>query len=513
MHPQFIATSRVVVLALMLAGHVPSSPADLPDLPPGDVLAQDISLAPIDPGSAVMINWLTGAGGFGLGRLQMDFSIVVNTAQAGDPVLPLTQKPGYYLPDCDSEAMVPVPPGGALEGETGYQCTSGGDCHLIVHDPVTNTLFEAWDADISSNVFSSTCLATWHLSAQYGPFRRGFGCTSADAGGLPVAPLLIDPDEVANDRIDHAIRFILPNNRIRAHSFVLPATHYGGPSGPTDAPPYGSRLRLRADYPLASLPNEAARTIARALQTFGMVLTDGGSIALTARDDRNTTAKWVTLLGGSRDLESIQVTDFEVVDAGTLYDFPNGYPDCVREQPVFPNLDSDHDGLPDSVEDYNGNGQVDPGETDPFDADTDDDGLPDGTEDFNGNRLVDTGETDPLDADTDDDGLLDGIEDADGDRVVGAGETDPLNPDSDTDGLADGDEDRDHNGVVDAGESDPLNPDSDGDGLSDGFEVNVLASDPTQFTQVYTEPGDMNGNGVLDAGDLVLFMQRLFGNR
>jgi len=80
--------------------------------------------------------------------------------------------------------------------------------------------------------------------------------------------------------------------------------------------------------------------------------------------------------------------------------------------------DSDSDGLPNSVEDSNGNGIVDPGETDPLDSDSDDDGLLDGDEDSNGNGSVDPGETDPLDPDSDDDGLTDGYE-------VGQG-SDPL---------------------------------------------------------------------------------------
>jgi len=44
----------------------------------------------------------------------------------------------------------------------------------------------------------------------------------------------------------------------------------------------------------------------------------------------------------------------------------------------FPGQDRDRDGLPDSQEDVNGNGIVDPGETDPLDPDTDGDGIEDG---------------------------------------------------------------------------------------------------------------------------------------
>ncbi len=72
--------------------------------------------------------------------------------------------------------------------------------------------------------------------------------------------------------------------------------------------------------------------------------------------------------------------------------------------------DQDADGLPDYVEDANGNGRVDAGETNLLDADSDDDGIPDGAEDLNGNGSVDQGETNPRNSDSDNDGIVDGAD-------------------------------------------------------------------------------------------------------
>jgi serine/threonine-protein kinase len=47
-----------------------------------------------------------------------------------------------------------------------------------------------------------------------------------------------------------------------------------------------------------------------------MLLADGGNVALTARSDRHTTAKWSGLLGAA-DLASLQVSDFEMVEGST----------------------------------------------------------------------------------------------------------------------------------------------------------------------------------------------------
>lgn len=235
----------------------------------------------------------------------------------------------FYEPDCE-HVPYPVPVGGNLEGETGYECTTDGDCHLIVvHEP-TNTLYEMWRANIVDGTFYGGCAVTWDLTRAYPQNLRGEGCTSADAAGLPIAPLLFSADEIAAGEVAHAIRFILPNSRIRNRTYVYPGTHAtGAASGGEDAPPYGVRLRLRADYPLDTLPNEGARVLARALQRYGMFLADGGNIALTGLSDQRTTHTWEELEIDSRILDTLQVTDFEVVEMGAPIAWTG---DCVLNQ-------------------------------------------------------------------------------------------------------------------------------------------------------------------------------------
>ena len=293
--------------------------------PPAAVWYRDVSTAALDPQSSAVIANLDRAG-WGLGRMQIDFSIEVLAADAGTALRPFTPTEDFFEPDCDL-VPVPVPAGGALEGEQGYECRGDGDCHLIVVDRSRMKLFEMWRADIRGDSFRGGCLAVWDMTRVYPASGRGDQCTSADAAGYPIAPLLFDADEVAAGRIDHAIRFILPNATIRAREYVHPATHgTRATSGPPDAPPYGARLRLRADYPLASLPNEGARVVARAMQRYGMLLSDAGRVALTARSDRFTRTKWAGLLG-PLDLQALRPRDFEMVAAGDRIPLTN---DCVR---------------------------------------------------------------------------------------------------------------------------------------------------------------------------------------
>lgn len=194
--------------------------------------------------------------------------------------------------------------------------------------------------------------------------------------------------------------------------------------------------------------------------------------------------------------------------------------------------DTDGGSVTDGSEDFDRDGEVDTGETDPtLGNGADDVGVPDTDGDGLSDPLEEMIHSDPMDPDTDDDGVSDGGEadptidgdrdglisvldpDSDNDALFdgtesglgcgspatdrsrgrcipdgdsGATKTSPVDRDSDDGGVRDGSEDTNRNGVVDAGEKDPTQgngdddsdiEDSDGDGLSDPLE-NDLGTDP-----------------------------------
>ncbi len=290
---------------------------------------QEVSAQPVASESASIINALAAAGGWGAGNnLQIDFSLNVLQRIPTTPFVTFQKSAGYYSPDCDEPFPFPRPIGGAIEGQSGYTCpVASEDCHLLVVDPIAKRLYEMYNATTSGGTLVARCALFWDLTRSYPPTLRGEQCTSADAAGFPIAALLFTADEVAAGDIPHAIRFILPNERMRAGVYVRPASHAGAPSGGPNLPPYGVRFRLRADYPLATLPSDGARVIARAMQRYGMLLADGGNIALTGASDAYTTRSWAEVGVDSRSLFGIAVTDMEVVDLGPT--IPLTY-DCVR---------------------------------------------------------------------------------------------------------------------------------------------------------------------------------------
>ena len=325
----------------------------------------DVSSAPVRANSAATTAWLESHGGWGnSNRMQIDTSFVILDADASTPKVARTASdPMDYSTDCDPNVSMPIPSGGRIEGETGYVCgdrvngNPDGDCHMLVADFSSKTLFEAYQATYSGGRFYTACTIAWNMtkdvwgappapgSALPPVATRNWGigrqCTGPDAAGFPIAPLLFTIGDIQSGKVEHAIRFALPNDRIQRSAasgdpqpvFVWPATHAGGPTAISpDAPLYGSRWRLKPNFdPTArglDTANPVVKAVVYGLQHHGMLMADGGNIALMAEDGTGCSQTWDDLWGSnsSRVLNGIRPSDFDVIDTGGT---DSGY-DCVR---------------------------------------------------------------------------------------------------------------------------------------------------------------------------------------
>ncbi len=310
---------------------------------------RDVSAAPLAADSAAITNYMLTAAapnGWVTGKLKIDFSIAAVNVPAGTAKRPYQIDNGfYYTPDCD-KASVPLPAGGVVEDYpappltsafSGYSCSGfagGADCHMLLVARAEKRVYEIYHATVDSGgAFTAGCLAIWDTTAS-DPNGRGQQCTSADAAGFPISALLFSADEIKAGVIDHAIRFILPNNMIRAKRYVAPATHGTNTTGPATAGPYGFRMRLKANYPVNTL-SPAAQVVARALQKYGMLMADGGNITLTAASDQLSSVKWADVGFDANSLSALKATDFEVIDYGTPITVGAGA-GCTRQQIIEP---------------------------------------------------------------------------------------------------------------------------------------------------------------------------------
>lgn len=152
-----------------------------------------------------------------------------------------------------------------------------GDGHLAVVDRAGGWVWELWQARRTGRGWQ----ASWGnriALASSGVYPYGM---SARGSGFSVLAGLIWPHELRRGRIQHALAFSTYPNR--AGVLVRPATESDGDSSDPLALPEGARLQLDPGLDLDRLglaPWE--RTIARAMQEYGLVLVDNGgaSIAL-----------------------------------------------------------------------------------------------------------------------------------------------------------------------------------------------------------------------------------------
>ncbi|MDB4985329.1 MAG: hypothetical protein JWN04_507 [Myxococcaceae bacterium] len=285
------------------SGHV------YPDLvqyfPPDSFMYRPVDGLPVDPESPSLISWLDSASVFGPDGMAVLFTVAVYDAQTPVVRVPIQQKTDFWAPDCDP-APVPLPE------HVDSRCAAPSSCTVVIVDSSSHRLYELGAAAWTGPAFMTGCAAIWDQRTTYGDEGRGEQCTSANSAGLPIAPLSLAPNEVAAGSVAHALNLHIPNTMLRPGVYKHPATHAGLNSGPALAPVTGMHLRLRADYDLESLPGDGARTVARALQTYGVILSEGGGAYLTAQDDMQGGAVWGGVLQGN-DLKQLRISDFEIV--------------------------------------------------------------------------------------------------------------------------------------------------------------------------------------------------------
>jgi hypothetical protein len=275
----------VAALALTSAGAVgpypdlggcpmfPEPPASLspraPSLPSQAAWNQDVSKAPVARDSVATIAYINANGGnflhpdFGSPRPYGFPYTVVRARQRKLPV-------HYTAYGSESDrGPFPIPTGAPVEGGQG----SDGDRHVLVVDRSRCVLYELYRAFFKGGGgphWNADSGARWDLRSTA---LRPDAWTSADAAGLPIFPGLVRYEEAAAGELGHAIRVTFESTR---NAWLHPASHCAGDTANPDAPPMGTRLRLRAGYGLGGFSGPA-RVIAEALKRYGMIVADNGS--------------------------------------------------------------------------------------------------------------------------------------------------------------------------------------------------------------------------------------------
>jgi hypothetical protein len=260
-----------------------------------------------------MANW-------GLGSDPSDaanyWGLPVNTIASSGTAWPLVSFDGGY-PE-KSDCATTADGGGIVQGCAGtspanrrFPFPSGrtlvegnADAHVLVVDAGACRLWEAFGARQSGGQWLAMSTATWDLRSNA---MRPDGWGSADAGGLPITPLLARASEASTGEIRHALRVTFRDAALSL-GHAWPARFAAGGDNP-GAIPFGSLLRLRADFAIPANWSTQAKAVALAAQRYGLYVADNGADLYVQGEP---SAAWDAV--ASQQLATITLADMEFVD-------------------------------------------------------------------------------------------------------------------------------------------------------------------------------------------------------
>lgn len=148
---------------------------------------------------------------------------------------------------------------------------SGQDNHMVILDLQERCEYDFWQMRLEGGRWVASFGNAISLDAD-GVYPHGM---STRGSGLAFLGGHIWPDELQSGHIGHALVFAYPHTR--AGGPAPPATDSDGESRASDALPEGARLQLDPALDLDAIGLTGyERTIARALQEYGMFLVDNG---------------------------------------------------------------------------------------------------------------------------------------------------------------------------------------------------------------------------------------------
>ncbi len=214
-------------------------------------------------------------------RMSRDNAMYANLAEFGIPIYQATPDTPRYSVNCivtDWGAcpfdgyQVPVPPGARPQ--------SGSDGAMVVIDEPAGEVYEFWQATRQGDMWA----ASWGAVNDF--YGSGWGGASTGSGASRLAGI-VQVAEIAQGHIPHALA--VQTDTICAGEFRAPALKTDGQSSRSDCVPEGARIRLDPAVDVASLDvTSGARTVARALQTYGAYVIDGGGAPLSLSFELDT---------------------------------------------------------------------------------------------------------------------------------------------------------------------------------------------------------------------------------
>jgi hypothetical protein len=194
------------------------------------------------------------------------------------------------------------------EGGTCNDPRTCGDHHVLVVEQGACRLWESFATYPVSGQWYTLAAAAWDLSSMA---MRPDGWTAGDAAGLPITPFLAKAAEASAGEIRHALRVTF-RDAVLARGYTWPARHAAGGDTPGGIP-FGSVLRLKADFPIPDGWTAQAKAIATAAKRYGLYVAD---IGMDFYVQGEPSAQWNEQTFSQ--LRAIPLSAMEFVDLGSI---------------------------------------------------------------------------------------------------------------------------------------------------------------------------------------------------
>ena len=134
----------------------------------------------------------------------------------------------------------------------------------------------------------------------------------ADTSGIALLPMLIRKAEIDAGQINHAIRMTL--GRLR-NARVYPAIANNGVETSSSLPPFGVKMRLKANAIVMAEYGPEAQVVLQALITYGAIVTDRGTnFAISGEKRSDWNPKMIA------DLARVPSSALEFIEHGIVAD-------------------------------------------------------------------------------------------------------------------------------------------------------------------------------------------------
>ena len=280
-----VAPAATTTAAAPTTTVAPPVPADSPLTPPARVMpysvfnsdAQDwaVSAESSQYVSDFVTDYQDNYGNVGVNTAPIYW---VSADQADSPIS-VTTGCNDFTSETGTEA--PIPAYASLNGSS--------DDPLMIYQPSTGTAWEFWEVQANPDGSYSACWGgKLSMSTSNGVFPSPFGLS---ATGISYLGTTITEADVASGSIDHAIAVALPG----CYGYVYPADREDCPSHPDNVPgqpPEGQWFRFPANLPMPSGLTPFGQMVFKAIQTYGMVVTDyAGAVMLEAEQPSDWAAE------------------------------------------------------------------------------------------------------------------------------------------------------------------------------------------------------------------------------